>query len=184
MLVSKAARRYATALLEISKEKNVVEATLEDIVLIQNTIGDSRELQLFLKSPIIKPSVKKQTLITLFEKHIKDLSLQFVVLIAQKERAQILHEIATSFVQKYNEFAGIIEVEVRSATSLSDKQRNALQEVLEKTTSKKVTLQTVEQEELKGGLLVKIDDTVIDGTVKHKLEQLEESLLDNTVELN
>lgn len=41
-----------------------------------------------------------------------------------------------------------------------------------------------EDAELKGGLLVKIQDTVIDGTVKHKLEQLEQTFLDNPVELN
>lgn len=184
MLVSKAAKRYAIALLELCKEKDMVKPTLEDILFIQSTIDDSKELRLFLKSPIIKPSVKKQTLATLFEAHVKELSMQFISLVAQKERAEILHQITTSFVQEYNKFAGIIEVEVRSAHSLSDKQKKALEEVLEKNTSKSVTLHAVVQEELKGGLLVKIDDTVIDGTVKHKIEQLEASLLNSTVELN
>ena len=184
MSVSKAAKRYAIALLELSREKKLVEQTLEDMLFIQKTIGDSRDLQLFLKSPVIKPSVKKQTLAVLFEAHVQALSMQFVTLVAQKERADILPQITSSFILEYNKFAGIIEVEVRSARSLSAKQQKALQEVLEKTTSKKVTLHSVEQEELIGGLLVKIDDTVIDGTVKHKLEQLEESLLHQTVQRN
>ena len=184
MLVSKAAKRYAIALLELSKEKKLVEPTLEDMLFVQSTIQDSKDLQLFLKSPIIKPSVKEEALIALFKDHVKDLSIQFITLVAQKERAEILNQITSSFIQAYNKFAGIIEVEVRSASSLSDKQKKALQEVLEKTTSKNVTLHAMVQEELKGGLLVKIDDTIIDGTVKHKIEQLEESLLNTTVELN
>lgn len=177
MLVSKAARRYAIALLELAKERNLVEQTLKDIFFVKSTIDDSKELQSFLKSPVIKPSVKKQTLETLFKDNVQGFTNQFMVLIAQKERAPLLHEITVSFVEEYNKFAGIIEVEVRTARSLSDKQKAVLQKVLEKTTSKKVNLITVEQEDLKGGLLVKIGDTVIDGTVKHKLEQLEETLL-------
>jgi len=184
MLVSKAARRYSIALLELSKEQNVVDKTLGDIQFINNTIIDSRELESFLKSPIIKPAMKKDTLITIFKDHINDLSLQFVSLIATKERSAILEQITSSFIREYNKFAGIIEVEVRAAKKLSAKQVKELQKVLEKTTSMKVNLSSVEQSELKGGLLVKIEDTVIDGTIKRKLEQLEERLLNNTIELN
>ncbi len=184
MLVSKAARRYAIALLELSKEKKIVEKTLSDIQFIDKTIADSRDLELFLKSPIIKPNLKKDTLNEIFKKHISELTLQFVTLIASKERSAILDQIATSFLSEYNKYAGIIEVEVRAAKKLSAKQIKELQKVLEKTTSKKVNLETTTQAELKGGLLVKIEDTVIDGTIKHKLEQLEDKLLDTTIELN
>ncbi len=184
MLVSKAARRYAIAFLEISKEQKSVEKTLADVTFVQNTIQDSRELDLFLKSPIVKPGDKRQALQAIFKKHVGTLSMAFLNLIANKERSGILHEITTAFIQEYNKFAGIIEVEVRAAKTLSATQIKNLQTVLEKSTSKKVNLQTSEQEDLKGGLLVKIDDTVIDGTIKHKLEQLEEKLLDNTIELN
>lgn len=184
MLVSKAARRYAIALLELSKEQKVVEKTLEDIQVIESTISDSRDLDLFLKSPIIKPTVKKETLVEIFKSHISELSLQFVTLIASKERSAILHQIASAFIREYNKYAGIIEVEVRAAKELSSKQIKELQKVLEKSTSKKVNLESKTQPDLKGGLLVKIEDTVIDGTIKHKLEQLEERLLDSTIELN
>lgn len=184
MLVSKAARRYAIALLELSKEKKAVERTLSDILLIEKTISDSRDLELFLRSPIIKPTLKKETLSKIFKSHLSDLTMQFVTLVATKKRSAILNQIASSFIREYNKFAGIIEVEVRAAKELSSVQVKELQKVLEKTTSKKVNLASTTQAELKGGMLVKIDDTVIDGTIKHKLEQLEERLLDSTIELN
>ncbi len=184
MLVSKAARRYAIALLELSKEKKVVEKTLSDIQFIESTISDSRDLELFLKSPIIKPAMKKETLTEIFKSHVGDLTMQFVSLIANKERSAILQQIASSFIREYNKFAGIIEVEVRAAKKLTAKQVKELQNVLEKSTSKKVILESTTHSELKGGMLVKIEDTVIDGTIKHKLEQLEEKLLDSTIELN
>lgn len=184
MLVSKAARRYAIALLEIAQDQKAVEDTLKDILFIKNTIEDSRELLLFLKSPVVKPSDKQKALSSIFSEHISELMNQFLVLITKKERSGILHEVASSFVEEYNKYAGIIEVEVRTAKALTDDQANELKSVLEKTTSKKVNLDLQEQPDLKGGLFVKIADTVIDGSIKHKLEQLENKLLDNTVELN
>ncbi|MEQ9310344.1 MAG: ATP synthase F1 subunit delta [Balneolaceae bacterium] len=184
MLVSKAARRYATALLETAKEQKVVEETLKDILFIKNTIDDSKELLVFLKSPVIKPSDKEAALKSIFGNKISKLSNGFVELISSKERASILVEIVTAFIEQYNEYAGIIKIEVRTAHALDKAQINELKKVLEKTTSKKVVMDLKEQPELKGGLLVKIHDTVIDGTVKHKLEQLEQMFLANSVELN
>jgi F-type H+-transporting ATPase subunit delta len=77
-----------------------------------------------------------------------------------------------------------MEVEVRAAKDLTKGQVNKLQKMLEKITSKKVNVSSNKQQNLIGGMLVKIEDTVIDGTIKHKLEQLEEKLLDSTIELN
>lgn len=184
MLVSKAARRYASALLETAKEQKSVEETLKDILFIKNTIDNSKDLLVFLKSPVIKPDDKEAVLKSIFEKHIGKLSNGFVKLVSSKERADILPEIVVAFVNQYNDYAGIIEVEVRTAKALEEKQVKELQKVLEKTTSKKVEMSLKEEAELRGGLLVKIQDTVIDGTVKHKLEQLEQTFLANAMELN
>lgn len=184
MLVSKAARRYATALLETSKEQKVVEETLKDILFIKSTVSDSKDLIVFLKSPVIKPSDKQAALQSIFGKNVGKLSNEFITLISEKERTSILPEIVLAFIDQYNEYAGIIEVEVRSALKLDNAQIKELQKVLEKSTSKKVEMNLKVQPDLKGGLLVKIQDTVIDGTVKHKLDQLEQIFLANSVELN
>lgn len=88
MLVSKAARRYAIALLELSKEQKSVEATLTDVQFIESTIDDSRELENFLKSPIIKPSIKKEALTALFEEHISELTMQLLALLQPKNEPQ------------------------------------------------------------------------------------------------
>ncbi|GAB5408691.1 MAG: ATP synthase F1 subunit delta [Balneolaceae bacterium] len=184
MLVSKAARRYATSLLETAKEQKVVDKTLKDILFIKETVDNSKELQVFLRSPVIKPSDKEAALKSIFGKEISKLSNEFIELISSKERASMLVEIVTAFLEQYNQHAGIIEIEVRTAKALDKTQIKELKDMLEKTTSKKVEMSLKEQPELKGGLLVKIQDTVIDGTVKHKLEQLEQMFLANSVELN
>lgn len=184
MLISKAAKRYATALLETAKEQKNVEETLKDILFIKNTIDDSKELAKFLKSPVINPSDKEAALQTIFGKEVNKLTNEFINLVSTKERTPILTEIVNAFIEQYNHFEGIIEIEVRTAKKLDDAQVKELQKVLEKTTSKRVEMNLKEQPDLRGGLLVKIHDTVIDGTIKHKLEQLEQTFLANSVELN
>ena len=66
--------------------------------------------------------------------------MHFVTLVATKERSAILYPIVSSYINEYNNYAGIIDIEVRTAKNLSEKQTKELQKVLEKTTSKKVNL--------------------------------------------
>lgn len=177
MLVSKASRRYANALLEIALVQNSVEEMLNDMLTIKSTIEGSRELLLFLRSPIVKPTDKQQALQKIFEGKVSKTVSQFITLITEKGRENILDQIANAFVEAYNQHAGIITVEVKTAKALSDKQAKELTAMLEKTTSKKVNLDFSVIEELRGGISIKIDDTVIDATIKHKLEQLETQFL-------
>lgn len=182
MLVSKAARRYATALLELAKEQDAVEQTLEDVLFIKNTMKDSRDLVVFLKSPIIKPDKKVAALKAIFEGKVSEMTYKYISLIARKNRQNMLDQIVSAFVDKYNEYAGIIAAEVFTAKKLDEKQLAKVQQELEKFTNKKVNITTTVQENLKGGMAVKIADTVIDGTVKHKLEQLEDEFLSSATE--
>lgn len=184
MLVSKAARRYAAALLQNAIEKDTVQETLNDVRAIHSTISKSKELQLFLKSPVIKPKIKINALSALFESEVSKEVSQFLSVITDKGREDILQEITAAFIDAYNKHAGIITVQVKTAFPLGDKEKKDLIKMLEKSTSKKVLLDLYEQESLRGGISVKINDTVIDATIKHKLEQLEEKFLDSSMELN
>lgn len=182
MLVSKAARRYATALLELAKEQDAVERTFEDVQFIKNTIEGSRELQLFLKSPVIKPDKKVSALEALFEGKLSELVYKFITLVARKNRQNLLDEITTAFVNIYNQYAGILEAEVFVAEEMDDKQKDQVIKRLEDVTGKKVNISVIVQKDLKGGMAIKIADTVIDGTIKHKLEQLEDVFLNTATE--
>ena len=182
MPTTKAAKRYATALLELAKERDEVEEILEDIEFIHNTLDDSRELVVFLKSPVIKFDDKTEALEALFFDEITEPTQLFLKLLSRKDRINLLHQITEAFVEKYKDYAGIITVDVYIAREMNDQQRDSLHNNLEEKTQKKVDMNIIQDESLKGGMAIRIDDTVIDGTVKHKLEKLEESLLSTTVE--
>ncbi|SMO42918.1 ATP synthase F1 subunit delta [Fodinibius sediminis] len=182
MHTTKAARRYATALLELAKERDELEEILEDIKLVQNTLKDSKELVTFLRSPVIKFDDKAAVLEKLFFDKFQEPTRLFVKLVARKDRINLLDQITDAFIQLYKKHVGIITVDVFVAEEISDEQRQLLHQKLEDKTQKKVELNVTVDASLKGGMAVRIDDTVIDGTVKHQLAKLEESLLSTVVE--
>ncbi len=182
MFITKAARRYATALLETARELDKVEDILEDIKLIDNTIEGSDELSMFISSPIIKYDDKTAALNEIFGDKVNEVTKKFLTLLAKKGRANLLHQVSKAFVDSYNQYAGIIKIEVFFAKPLSDEQKKSLQKALENKTNKKVEMSLTQDTSLKGGLAVRIGDTVIDGSVKHKLEELEEQLLSTSIE--
>lgn len=182
MPIKKAARRYANALLELADERDEVESILEDIEFIHNTLEGSRELVVFLKSPVINFDEKTKALNTLFFDDLEETTKLFIKLLARKERIKLLDQIVEAFIERYKEYAGIITVNVFAARPLNDSQHKALHNELEEVTQKTVDMDITVDEDLKGGLAIRIGDTVIDGTVKHKLEELEESMLAATFE--
>jgi F-type H+-transporting ATPase subunit delta len=181
MIISQAANRYASMFLELGKDRDEVQDLLEDMEFINNTLNDSRELVLFLKSPIIKHSDKQQVLETLFTEKIQESTRLLLQLLVRKNRIEILHQIAQAFIKKYREYAGIIEVQAITGYAMSDSQKKALQQKLEEITSKEVHLSVQEDPSVQGGMAVRIEDTVIDGTIKHQLQELQDQFLSSAV---
>lgn len=181
-MIPKAAGRYASALLDTAIDKDILDEVYEDMILLQKTIDDSRDLQLFLKSPLIKKAVKISALDEIFEGKIQDLTKNLIHLLSEKSREKLLHDLTRAFVLLHKAHHGIIDIDVESAFELDKDQIKNLKSKLEKSTGKTVDLHLSVNDELIGGLKVRIEDTVIDGSVKHKLSQLKEDFKAATVE--
>lgn len=179
---TKAAKRYANAFLEIAIEKDILKKAREDMLLIKNTIEGSSELRLFLKNPIVKKDQKKAVVDKIFKARIEDITYQLFMLLAKKDREALLEDISKKFIELYNLHQGIIKVNVTSAREIEKAQLKALKKNIERTTGKTVEFETEVEEELIGGLKIRIDDTVVDGSVKFKLNQLKDRLTSTAVE--
>lgn len=179
---TKAARRYANAFLEIALEKDILEKAREDMLLIKNTIEASGDLRLFLKNPIVKKDQKKTAVELIFKDKVQDLTLKLFELLSKKDRESLFEDISKNFIELYNLHKRIIEVGVTSAKELESAQLEALKKNIERTTGKKVEFKAEVDEELIGGLKIRIDDTVVDGSVKFKLNQLKHRLTSTAVE--
>jgi F-type H+-transporting ATPase subunit delta len=145
--------------------------------LLGNTIEASHELVLFLRSPIINKSRKKEALIAIFKDKISSSSLSFLEILLKKGRENTIVDVVKTFKKLFNNHCGIIEVEVTTASELDESQKNSLSQSLSTRTGKKIVLLTKIDKSVKGGIKARIDDTVIDGTIEYKLEQLRNTLL-------
>lgn len=173
MIVSKVAHRYAKAFFEEVKDRKMLGKAASDMQLIFQTVSESEDLLRFLKSKVISREIKKKTLDALFSKHMSEPGQQLIRLILEKRREDQLPGIAYAFEQLYKKENGLADVEVFVTSGLNDSLSELLEQALQKKTGSKVSITLTEDPSLIGGMAVRIGDTVIDGTIKHKLQQLE-----------
>ncbi|TVQ11360.1 MAG: ATP synthase F1 subunit delta [Balneolaceae bacterium] len=176
MLSSKASRRYATALLKIAVENKSVDTVIADIGVMKATFDGSKELILILGNPIVRKEKKLSVLTELFRSRVGKTTWKLIELMAEKDRLALLPGMASDYIRQHNLYAGILEVQITSAFDLDDDQRKNLLAMLAKTTGKKIQAAFMTNPDLRGGVVVRIEDTVIDGSVKHKLEQLQQTM--------
>ena len=120
MAGQRAAIRYAKALLSLAQQNNSVDAVQEDLQSIIKTIADSKELQLMLKSPIVKTEVKLASLKEIFTNITNEVLGLFTVL-AENKRLPLLNTVAVQYNTVYQELKANTEATVTTAVPLSGK---------------------------------------------------------------
>jgi F-type H+-transporting ATPase subunit delta len=178
------ARRYAQALYEQADATGVTERIDADMVLLRQTLSDSRELTQLFASPVVSRDRKKAVVRALFEARVESLTLQFVELMIDKRREGLFVEASAAYGALRDQQNGIVEVSVRSARVMSPDDQQAVTDGMEKLTGKTVRLVASTDPSLKGGLVVRIGDTVYDGSVAGRLANLRERLAHGTVSVN
>ncbi len=172
----KAASRYAASLLQLAVERGELDTIVKDMADIGATLQGSRELVVFLRSPVVNAQQKRAVLKELFDGKVSHTTGMFLDILVKKGREDQIQDVVAAFKKLYNEHVGIVEVEVTTASEISSGQENSLKTALEQHTGKKVVINRVVDPSVRGGIKARIGDTVIDGTVQHKLEQLRKSL--------
>ena len=171
MKSTKAAGRYASSLLYLSIEKGTLEEVKNDMVLVNQTIDQNRDLALMLESPIIKPDAKQRVLSGVFSKSTSKLTVEFLTLLTAKGRESILPAVASSFIEQYRAHKGIISAEIISAVTLSKASREELIKVLS-ASSHSIDLTEKVDPSILGGIRVKVGDQLIDASLRRKLNDL------------
>lgn len=168
------ARSYAEAFMDLAEEKKLLDRVAEDLRLIQRSATASKELAIFLKSPVINREKKESIFAELFRSSVSPLTMNFLSLLTEKGREDILLEIIEQFFSLSDERMGIVHVEVKGVVELTDDQNKQLRQRLETYTKKKVRFSFSIDRQLKGGFVAKVADTVFDGSVKRQLELMKE----------
>src|SRR5690606_36037474 len=155
---SRAAIRYAKALLEQAGEANIQDVIFGDMRSVYDTIQGSRELQVALQSPVIKAEDKKQILEKIFTDQDK-LTLSLIRVLAANRRTDILGQVAKSFVDLYKTQKGIKDAKVITAVPLTDAmEEKVMAKVKQLTGSQSVTLTNEVDANILGGFILRVGD--------------------------
>jgi F-type H+-transporting ATPase subunit delta len=178
MSVSIVAARYAKSLIELAKEKNVLEEVFEDMKLFKDTADKNRGLMLALKSPVVRHEKKLGILKSLFESRVNAVSFAIFNIITRKNRESIMDSIAEEFIVAYNESKGIQRAVVITSVPLTDELRSQFNNIVASATGKIIELEEKIDENLIGGYVLRVNDRQIDASVKSKLNELKLQLAD------
>lgn len=164
------ASRYAKALIDIAKEQNVLDAVLENMQLIGQTLQSSRDLNLAIQSPIIKGDKKAEILKSVFGSQLQKVTTLFIDLLINKGREANLKEVAASYIQQYKKLHQVHTVQLTTAAPIDDE----LKALVEAKVSKEINNGTVEietkvQPEIIGGFVLQVGDKLFDASVKRDL---------------
>jgi F-type H+-transporting ATPase subunit delta len=167
---TRVAKRYAMALMTASEQQKNIEGVAKDLDLIGKIMSESRELRLLVASPVVSPAKKRAVFNELFGQRVGKETLRFIGLLTSKSREAILSDVIEQFKVLHDEKLGVVNVDVRTTVELNYAQEKELRAQLEQRTGKKVRLHVTVDKSIKGGLVVRIGDTVLDASVTRQLE--------------
>lgn len=176
MLTNQLAVTYAQAIYELASEKGMLEAVEKQLRQVEETVKGHEDLATLLYHPRVPVQAKKETINRVFGMSLADFVKNFLLLLVDKRRETALPAIVSEYVKLANKARNIIEAEVISAMELTVEQEQQLIAKLAQTTGHNVIIKTAVDASLIGGVIVKIGDKLIDGSVARQLKAMEEAL--------
>jgi F-type H+-transporting ATPase subunit delta len=170
-------RRYAKALLLIGQEDGQAEQYNEELTAVVGLFDTQDGFELALTNPLYNKNDRKKVLQAVLAA--TDLSVimkSFLVLLFDKGRIGFLREIASYYKDLADELKGVVKASVISATELSSEAIEKIKEALSKKAGKTIVLNVEQDPSLIGGVVTKIGDLVLDGSVKTQLINMRETL--------
>ena len=176
MLKGAIGRRYAEAIFDIAKKQNTVDRTLEDVQEIARLFS-RRTLAYLLNEPKI-PMQRKETVIRqALAPRVLPTSLNLALLVVQRELVEAMPNIARELEQLVLNYKNQAVAEVTTAMPMDQQQQNEVRQALEQRTGKTILMQTKVSPHILGGVVARVGDQVIDGSVRHHLAALRQQLL-------
>lgn len=171
MAGTRAAIRYAKAVLSLASDQNAAEAVNNDMKLIATTIEDNAELSQVLKSAVVKSEVKKAALTQIFP-NTNSISSEVFNLLMSNKRIDILGDVASTYNQLFDELNGKQKAQVSTAFPMTNDLEIKVLAKVKELTSKAVELENIVDESILGGFILRVGDKQYDASVSNKLNKL------------
>lgn len=169
--MSRAAIKYAKAILDIAQTSGKADAVKMDMNSIVTAIADTPELKHFLTSPIIKIEYKKSALSEIFS-NVQAETNSLFELINENKRHEILEEIAIQYNRLYDESKGIEVAKVTTALPITPELETKVLAKIAEFSNKKITIHNIVDPEIIGGFILRVGDQQYNASVASKLSEL------------
>ena len=170
-------RRYAKALILIGQEDGQVEQYNEELGSIVGLFDTQEGFEKALTNPLYNKNDRKKVLeAVLAATDLSAIMKSFLTLLFDKGRIGFLREIASYYNDLADELKGVVKASIVSATELSSEAIEKIKESLSKKTGKTIVLNVEQDLSLIGGVVTKIGDLVMDGSIKTQLMNMRETL--------
>lgn len=176
MAEQRISRRYAKALYNAAVEANTVDKVNEDLKLVGESIESTRELEIYLKSPLIKSLDKKKALDEIFSGKVTDLTKDFLILLSHKGREALIPSIVEQYIKIFNDRNDILPVHITTAIEVSEDIKQSILAEIKERTGMTLSGSFEVDPAIKGGVVITMDDMVIDASLRNKLNDLYQRL--------
>lgn len=177
MIDRRIVRRYAAALFRSAQGADAVDLVESDLGLITYTFESNPMLGEAAQSPLIPADKKREIVTSIFRNKIHEVTLFYLYLLIDNRREDVITETEREYIDLANESRGIISAEVTAAVELTEDETHRLKSRLSEIAGKHVTLEVTIDTSIIGGLVVRIGDTVMDGSIKGHLQRIKEELI-------
>lgn len=172
----KLASRYARAIGELAHEAEALDQVQQELGRLAEAIRGDERFRLVVQSERVPAATKQELLLKVAGENCHRLTRLFVQLVVRKRRAEHLDKMYDAFVAFADQLRGVVEVEITSATALHEDDVSKLADSLGKYTGKQVRIKNVVEPKVMGGVIARVGDLIIDGSVARQLERLKETL--------
>jgi F-type H+-transporting ATPase subunit delta len=177
LITSKVSKRYAKALLSLGKEDGKFQQYGQELGDFSSFFQQTPDFREAISNPVFTLEDRRKVLsAVLARSHYSQTVKNFLHLLLEKKRIGAVPAIDAHYNKLTDEVANIARAEVITPMPLNENARERLERALEGLTSRKVKMEAREDKALIGGIVVKIGDLVLDGSIKTQLKGLKESL--------
>jgi F-type H+-transporting ATPase subunit delta len=173
-----ASLQYANALADVALAQEAADAAVKQLADFAAAFGVSVELRNFLSSPAVARDAKHGVIEKICTRvGAGKIIRNFLFVIVDHQRSHVLPEIVGAFQEVIRQRQGIAEAEISSAVELSAAQKKRFGQSLERLTGKKIQAKYSLDPALLGGAVVRVGDTIYDGSVRNSLNELRARLV-------
>jgi F-type H+-transporting ATPase subunit delta len=175
MSSTRAAIRYAKAILDIATSKSVAKEVSQDMTLIANTIQNNLELSTFIQNPTMSVVVKQSALLEVFTS-VNDVTKSLFRLLFENKRFEILESVAVEYNNLFDEANGVQIAKVTTAIAMTPELEAKVLAKIATLSDKKITIENTIDPAIIGGFILRIGDNQYNASVANRLQVLKREL--------